>query len=293
MHSNICLGTVQFGKNYGINNNAGQVPKKEVFKILDFAAKNGIKWLDTAEDYGNAQKILGEYLKSNSGLFKIQSKISSESTDLRSSLNKTLNDLNIDSIDSYLFHSYQKFKLIKSFMKEDLLKLKENRLCKSLGVSIYENTEGLDEELIKFSDEVQFPFNILDNLSRREILIKSCSCNNIKIQTRSVFLQGALLMNPKNLLGNLRPLYNPINELEKVSRKFKLSKVQLSLGYAFHFNFSDKILIGVDSLNQLQNNLKIIEDTSIITKEILEHLNNISVPQIELLNPSKWTNKQL
>ena len=58
--SKLALGTVQFGLDYGITNQSGQVTIKEVKGILDFAKENGIDVLDTASGYGNSEKVLGE-----------------------------------------------------------------------------------------------------------------------------------------------------------------------------------------------------------------------------------------
>ena len=45
MKSNLCIGTAQFGLNYGVTNKLGQVSKKEVSNILKIAEKNGINYL--------------------------------------------------------------------------------------------------------------------------------------------------------------------------------------------------------------------------------------------------------
>ena len=44
----IALGTVQFGLDYGVTNQDGQVTIEEVESILDFAKISGIDTLDTA-----------------------------------------------------------------------------------------------------------------------------------------------------------------------------------------------------------------------------------------------------
>ena len=44
----LSIGTAQFGSKYGILNNRGKVPYKEVEKILKHANKHGITSLDTA-----------------------------------------------------------------------------------------------------------------------------------------------------------------------------------------------------------------------------------------------------
>jgi aryl-alcohol dehydrogenase-like predicted oxidoreductase len=62
----ICLGTAQFGLDYGINNTRGKIPKNEVFGILEYALQNGIEFIDTAYAYGDSEKVLGEFIKEQS-----------------------------------------------------------------------------------------------------------------------------------------------------------------------------------------------------------------------------------
>ena len=59
----LCLGTVQFGMNYGINNSSGQPAEENVFEMLDTAIEHGIRVFDTAPAYGTSEILLGKYLK--------------------------------------------------------------------------------------------------------------------------------------------------------------------------------------------------------------------------------------
>ena len=61
----LCLGTVQLGMDYGI---AGQKRPsvKDSLKILDYATQNEIKTIDTANSYGTAEDVVGEFLKASS-----------------------------------------------------------------------------------------------------------------------------------------------------------------------------------------------------------------------------------
>ena len=56
----ICLGTVQFGMDYGITNDLGQISKDEAKLILAKAYSNNIEFIDTAQSYGNSEQIIGE-----------------------------------------------------------------------------------------------------------------------------------------------------------------------------------------------------------------------------------------
>ena len=59
MVNNLCIGTAQFGFDYGITNTKGKLDFNEVQEILGFAADCGINYIDTAQDYGSAEKIIG------------------------------------------------------------------------------------------------------------------------------------------------------------------------------------------------------------------------------------------
>jgi aryl-alcohol dehydrogenase-like predicted oxidoreductase len=60
----------------------------------------------------------------------------------------------------------------------------------------------------------------------------------------------------------------------------------LALNYAINKPYIDKVLIGVDSLEQLKNNIKATE--SICDKSIYRKIDSIKVENTELLNPSNW-----
>ena len=70
MSNKLILGTVQFGLKYGINNTIGKPKKNEVLNLLKFAYNSGIRVLDTAEAYGNAHQLIGNYHKKQDKFLK-------------------------------------------------------------------------------------------------------------------------------------------------------------------------------------------------------------------------------
>ena len=60
----------------------------------------------------------------------------------------------------------------------------------------------------------------------------------------------------------------------------------MALNYALKQDTIDKVLIGVDSLAQLQQNLHSI--TQPLIPKILSQIDSINVKEEELLNPSMW-----
>lgn len=62
----LCIGTVQFGMKYGINNQLGRQPTlNESMEMIGIAIEKGIEYIDTAAAYGDAELILGKYFKDN------------------------------------------------------------------------------------------------------------------------------------------------------------------------------------------------------------------------------------
>ena len=55
----LAIGTAQFGLDYGVSNQSGQVSQNDVVSILKAAQAAGIQALDTASDYGNSELSLG------------------------------------------------------------------------------------------------------------------------------------------------------------------------------------------------------------------------------------------
>ncbi len=71
----IILGTAQLGLKYGINNKTGKPSIDASVEILNAAFDNGVRYLDTAEAYGNAQEIIGTFHKKFGKKFKIITKL--------------------------------------------------------------------------------------------------------------------------------------------------------------------------------------------------------------------------
>lgn len=162
MNSRIILGTVQFGLRYGINNQNGKPAIEQVFKMLELASERGVGILDTADAYGNATELLGEFNRLNPGAFKINTKFKVGQQSIEEQLAGSLLQLSADSINTYFFHSFDDF-LNKPELLSDLVSLKEKGLIKKTGVSVYGNDEFELAINTQGVDVIQFPFNLLDN----------------------------------------------------------------------------------------------------------------------------------
>lgn len=275
LKSKIGLGTVQFGLDYGISNEVGKTPEKEVNRILSFAKSEGIDVLDTAIAYGNAETVLGSIGVEN---FKVVSKFLPEQelkTSIEEQLKKTLSRLKINLIYGYLAHRPADI-LDNPDQWKLLIRLKEQGIVKKIGFSLNEPNE-LEKLLEKnfIPDLIQVPFNYFD--VRFELAMKQLHSKGCEIHSRSTFLQGLFFKDIKTL----RPHFNEVKQLLQ-SVKYSTNNLAGSLlQFVLQKPYIDKVILGVVSKEQLFDNLKSLEIAVRLPQKDFEISNSI-------LNPSRW-----
>lgn len=287
MKSKLILGTAQFGLNYGINNNIGKVSAEDCNKILTKALKLGISTLDTAEVYGDAHQLIGNFHQKNNSIFKIITKFPKKIKInlIEEKVIDYLNILNVKNLETLMFHSFESF-YNNSNSIDSILNLKSKGYINNIGVSVYNNDELkllLNEDLI---DVIQLPFNLLDNFSVRGELLKKLKQKGKIIHTRSSFLQGLFFkkIDDQNLI--VKKLKKSLLELSQITNDLKCSMEELALSYCVFQREIDNIIVGVESLSQLKSNVK--ASNFKIKKNVVEKINNINIKNLNLLNPSLW-----
>lgn len=285
--SKLALGSANFGLDYGLNNKNGKLDRDELSKILNLAYASGIKYIDTAQAYGDSEQRLGACQISR---FQVVTKIG---VGLDASFtNNKINSLVIESLDRL---SLERLSAVLLHRTELLLgpngtkiaaglnDLKERGIVEKIGVSIY-SPDILDEvtKLLDL-DIVQVPFNLFD-----QRILKSGWCHRLKdngteIHTRSIFLQGLLLSTWPNLpayfLKNWRDLFR---EWFDFQRKSGLSADKLALNFGLQQSWIDKIVVGIDSARQLHRLLEIEAG------ERINSLTGFDVDDVDLIDPSRW-----
>jgi len=274
----IGLGTVQFGMDYGISNKFGKTPDEEVVRILSYAKKNGITTIDTASAYGHSEEILG---KNDLKQFNVVSKfMPSEKETIKEQLINSLNKLNLSSLYGYLAHRPLKV-LEDTGLWKILTKYKREGKIRKIGFSFNEPdelTKVIDAEFIP--DLIQVPFNLMDQ--RFQDHMKILKLNGCEIHTRSVFLQGLLLRDPKELDSYFDEIKKVLVNLQEHKDKLPI----LLLKWVLQHDFIDKVIIGVNNLQQLEQIIVSIEQEK-------ENLSNIEVEISDnILVPSKWPTKK-
>lgn len=267
------LGTVQFGMSYGISNQKGKTPKEEVHAILDLARKKGIQVLDSASAYGDAEKVLGENDLEN---FRIISKFTSlpAGETVYHQLQVTLQNLRVPAIYGYLAHRPLDL-LSHPEQWDELQGLKSDGKINKIGFSLNE-PEELELLLAKgyIPDLVQAPYNYLDKRFEGQLI--DLKNKGYEIHTRSAFLQGLFFMPVEHLdsfFDDVKP------QLIKLQKEPNLPGSLLK--FVLEKPFIDKVIIGVESTDQLLANLEGIGNSPGLPDPGTFTSN-------EILIPSKW-----
>ncbi len=297
----LCLGTVQFGMDYGIKGQK-QPSKEDAIKMLDYATQNGIDSIDTANAYGTAEEVVGEFLKRKTVLREnlfLSSKFKPNALDdvktdnykrvIKEHLENQLKILNTDYLDSYMFHS-SRYAFDEEKLKA-LYEVKKEGKIRHCGVSVYYPDEAricIDSPYVDF---IQLPSSIFDQRMKKEGIFDYAIKNSlIQIHSRSAFIQGLILMNENEVpefLSGAKPIIRKINEL---CENFNISRIKLAMLYVKQFDAISHLVFGVDNIEQLKENIKIFESdfSSDILNVIGSEFENI---ETSIVMPSLWVKR--
>lgn len=287
MSKKIILGTAQFGMNYGISNKSGKIKSSEIFKILNYLKKNNINSLDTASSYLSSEKEIGKYYKKTKKKFLITTKYTfKDNKNIKSQFEKTLNSLGYIP-NTILAHNYKDY-LNPNFFKE-INFIKKKYPIKNIGVSLYNVAELKRILNFKRPDIIQVPLNILDKRFLKKDLIKSLKKRKIKIQIRSVFLQGLFFKKENFIFRNFSNVKDKYLRLVKIANAEKMNLGDLSLNWTFKLKEIDSIVLGIDSFTQLKKNLGVLKKK--LSKNTYSQIDKININNNKIIKPYLWKKK--
>jgi len=286
--SKIIIGTAQFGMKYGISNNY-KIKIEDIKKILFLAEKIGINNIDTANSYGNAQKLIGKYIKKKNLNLNIFTKSVLSEHDINnknplSSFTQNLKNskklIGNKRIKGFLIHNPQFYLKNKFFFDKEFKKKKIN-----LGISLNQPCEfkKLTRKTFSF---YQFPFNILDR--RWDFILKN-KIKKKKYFVRSIFLQGLFFANQKKIPKKFKKKFLKIKKKFSIFvKKFKRHDLKdLLINFVRSYKSIDGIVIGVNSISQFKELFFYFYQ-----KPISKMQRNILIKSLPLdqsiISPHKW-----
>lgn len=285
LHKKIAIGAAQFGFDYGVANKNGQVKKDEVSQILDFAQRQGINTIDTAKDYGNSEETIGSYINDyQDAYWEIITKVNKEGGDLETQIDDSIDKLNTAPY-AVLAHSAADY--LDPIFCNKLHQMKNIRKILKIGVSVYTIDEISKVLDVTPPDIIQCPLNILDTKLYKNGILDKIKSYNINIHIRSVFLQGLFYLSKEDIKISFPDLLPTIERLISISNNAGITLAELSLLWVSSLEQVDKIIIGVDSIDQLKDH--VITLNKKVDHIIFEESLSINYENESILNPSLWT----
>lgn len=303
----LVLGTAQLGLHYGIANQQGKPDQHASESLIKTAITNGVLCVDTARAYGNSEEVIGQVLKSGwSGRVQVITKLfplfdcprdashAVVKAFVDASVYRSCAELQVNKLDTLLLHRASHLQDWSCGVWSRLQEHRSNGLIKTLGVSV-QTPEELEFALANPDvGHIQMPYNVLDWRWDKSIpVIESVKTKRqLTIHVRSALLQGLLAS------GNAEHwLKAQVNEPNVViewlganARETGCESIaELCLRYVRSLNWVDGVVVGVETMQQLVENIASFSGEGISEQNI--RTLNTSRPKLDedSLNPAIWS----
>ena len=301
--SQMSLGTVQLGMNYGIANDLGQPDVAQSTAMLSCALKNGITSLDTARAYGTSEDVLGNFFKENPqekmpfitsklgvGLPENASDKEVEAA-MYASVETSLNKLGVNRLDCLLLHSPDDMTKYGDIVPKTLDRLVKENYTAMAGVSVYLADEVETMLQNDVYQAIQVPMSIFDQKLITGGYIDRLKAKNVVVFVRSVFLQGLVFHTPEDLDPRMDFCVPYLKKYLALCAEFALAPDVLALSHVLSLPGVTCAVLGCDNEAQLAANCALFDKTVTLTEEEKEKLREAFTgidPRV--INPGLWFN---
>ena len=289
----IGLGTAQFGLDYGISNRSGQVDEREIREIIAVAEHAGVRVVDTAAAYGDAQDRLGRALAPNHA-FRIVTKLpllpdglGIAATDewVRGTFAASLGRLRAVAVYGLLVHRVAD--LLGpggTQLWSTLASIQGDGAVEKIGASVY-TAHDLDSLLERYPLQlVQVPLNVFDQRLLESGHLERLKAAEVEVHARSVFLQGLLLMDPDTLADPyFDPSLAPLAAFRSAAAAVGCTPLQAAVSFAMSVGEIDAAVVGVTDAAQFAEIIAAAAPTLPV-----DWYRPFAVGDERILDPSRW-----
>jgi aryl-alcohol dehydrogenase-like predicted oxidoreductase len=294
----LTVGTVQFGKPYGVANVSGQPDFPLVLEIVEAALENGVGAFDTAAIYGSSEEVLGRALRElgATGTAFVVTKVrhltpeeranpSLASAAVRESVEASCEKLGMDRLPLVLMHMEEDAVALDALMEQI-----DRGLVGHAGVSC----GNIPDVALRLIDDVrvealQIPCNLLDPRFVRANVPSLAAAKGIGIFVRSVYLQGLIVMPEERVPEFLRSVIPVRQQLEAIAREQGLTIAELAMRYILSLHGVSSVLAGVETRAQLLENIDLVARGP-LADHVMDKI-SATVPDLPelLITPAMWT----
>lgn len=295
--SEIALGTVELGLDYGIPGDGGHLrpSETEAIRVLNHALDCGISFIDTARAYGNSEELIGKALGRRRNEYVLATKLCPlQASDLdaldlnnriRESVETSLRMLQTDCIDLLMLHSAPTEVIQRAdTIFEPLRKWQQAGHIRHLGATVYGETGAVALERGGF-DCLQIAYNVLDRTPEANLL-STATKNGVGIVVRSVLLKGALTSRYRDLPESLHVLKDAVCALETLAQSAGITLPEL----AFRYVLLNPHLITLCGTARSEELVSAVEyaDHGPLDEDLINEIRKIEIDEPKWLNPGNW-----
>lgn len=242
--SEIALGTVELGLDYGIGDHAHRPAFEDAARILHRALDLGVNFIDTARAYGEAETVIGRAIAERRREFILATKVAATG-DPRESLETSLRELRTDVLDIVQIHGRVDDVAPDAVVVEGLRRAREAGMVRFLGVSVY-GEAAAGAAIHAGFDCIQIAHSVLDRRPEARALPAAAKAGTGVI-ARSVLVKGALSPRAADLPPALAPLREAVMRLGPLE-----TLPELAYRYLLSQEPPHTLLVGASSVEELE-----------------------------------------
>lgn len=291
----LVLGTAQLGMCYGIANCTGQPDRWQAISIVSTAWESGIRLFDTAQGYGCSEEVLAEALQGLGllGQAKVLTKLDpdldySDTSIVRRAVEQSAR-LFGSSLYCVMLHREEHLQIWFQGLGEALRSCRDQGMFRFIGASVYDPPSARQALETEGVDLVQVPGNILDRRHERAGVMALAASLNKTVMIRSVFLQGALLLDPEALPERIARFRPQVNSVWRLANQMGVTARDVCLGFVRERWPNCLVVFGAERLEQVRENIDSWNmDLPWMGKEQMDDICR-DVP-LECIRPDLWDN---
>lgn len=280
------IGTVQFGTAYGISNTRGQVDRSEAAAILEIGRQAGVDLLDTAAAYGEAEEVVGGLLI-DAPSYATVTKTARKTADAGSVVERARvshRRLGGRPLYGLLVHSAADLATDEGReLWQGLHRLRDEGLFCKIGISAYASDDPLALARQWRPDIMQLPLSIFDQRLVQAGVLTALKDSGVEIHVRSVFLQGAIFLDPGKLPASLRHASPALAAFHTRLHALGASPLEAGLSYALSLPEVDRVIVGMTTIDEAR---EIFAAAGSARLDLPWH--ELAIEDEVLLDPRRW-----
>ena len=247
------LATGQFGLDQAPTGR-GRPRDAEARDILSIAARSGMSVLEIARQSAHADGLMRPALpQPNPFRMTLTAVRPDRGPDLvETELKAQMLRLGVERVDTILAPSATDlFSPLGPQMWDRLKAMKDQGLCKKIGVPVYASDDPVGVARRFKPDVVQAPASLLDQRLLLDGSLAAIAELGIEVHLRSIFLNGVLFLPPDRAPSHLKAAAGRISRARRLIAEGKSDPLQAALGFALTRPEASTVLVGVTSAAEM------------------------------------------